>query len=181
MTDGEFNHQWCERLYRERAAELLLYGRALGLSHAEAEDVLQGTFQAMLVLEIPPRNPEFYCVRSFRNRAFNYRRSWWRRIWRELESRHWFEDSGVESEREHEAKRALIRLPMEQREVIVLKIWHDYTFDEIGRILRLSPNTVAGRYRYGLQKLRIILDANDYEQLEWMRETDACMETPRPG
>ena len=34
---------WCERLYRAKAAELILYGRALGLSHAEAEDVVQET------------------------------------------------------------------------------------------------------------------------------------------
>jgi hypothetical protein len=39
---------WCEQLYEDQAAKLILYGRALGLSHAEAEDVLQETFIALL-------------------------------------------------------------------------------------------------------------------------------------
>ena len=36
----------------------------------------------------------------------------------------------------------------------MLKIWGDLTFDEIGRTLDLSLNTVASRYRYALQKLK---------------------------
>ena len=39
---------WSQRLYETKAAELVLYGRALGLSHAEAEDVLQETFIALM-------------------------------------------------------------------------------------------------------------------------------------
>ena len=83
--------RWCERLYHEKAAELILYGRALGLSHAEAEDVVQETFLALLQKDTAPENPTHYCVRSFRNRAFNYRRSFWRRLTREFESKRWFE------------------------------------------------------------------------------------------
>ena len=79
---GEPN--WCERLYEAKAAGLILYGRALGLSHGEAEDVLQETFVALLQRAGAPAQPEHYCVRSFRNRALNYRRSLWRRLTREL-------------------------------------------------------------------------------------------------
>ena len=39
---------WCESLYRAKASELILYGRALGLSHGEAEDVVQETFVALM-------------------------------------------------------------------------------------------------------------------------------------
>jgi DNA-directed RNA polymerase specialized sigma24 family protein len=60
--------------------------------------------------------------------------------------------------------RCLVELPAEQREVIVLKIWHRYTFEEIGELLDCSPNTVAGRYRYGLQKLRACLTEENYER-----------------
>ena len=63
--------------------------------------------------------------------------------------------------------RRLAGLPQEQREVIVLKIWHEHTFEEIGELLEISPNTAAGRYRYGLQKLRTCLKgANEYERAE---------------
>jgi len=157
---------WCERLYDSKAVGLLLYGRALGLSHGEAEDVLQDTFVALLKRADPPEQAEHYCVRSFRNRALNYRRSLWRRLTRELESQRWFERQPDESPREREAMRRLGELPVEQREVIVLKLWHLYTFEEIGGLLELSPNTVAGRYRYGLQKLRVGLKENAYERME---------------
>ncbi len=110
-----------------------------------------------------PEQPEHYCVRSFRNRALNYRRGLWRRIARELESHRWFERSAEESPHERHAMRCLAGLPPEQREAIVLKIWHRHTFEEIGQLLSLSPNTVAGRYRYGLQKIRTALKEEAYE------------------
>src|SRR5437868_13408363 len=153
MKPDEVNH-WCKTVYEAKAAELILYGRALGLSHAEAEDVVQETFVAPMRRAAPPNQPEHYCVRAFRNRAKNYRRSLWRRLGREFESLRWFEPSSSESPTEHEAMRCLAGLPPDQREVIVLKIWHDYTFEEIGELLEISPNTASGRYRYGLQKLR---------------------------
>ena len=161
MNNGE-QSQWCETLYEAKGADLLLYGRALGLSHAEAEDVLQETFVALMHRESPPDNPEHYCVRAYRNRVLNYRRSLWRRLTREFESQRWFESSPDESPAEREAMRCLSDLPREQREVIVLKIWHEYTFEEIGELLELSPNTAAGRYRYGLQKLKTCLKGAVY-------------------
>ncbi len=157
---------WCERLYDAKAAELILYGRALGLSHSEAEDVLQETVLALLALKAAPEQHEDYCLRALRNREMNFRRSMWRRMTRELESLRWFEKSRGESSAERRAMRCLADLPAEQREVIVLKIWHKHTFETIGRLLDLSPNTVAGRYRYGLQKMKACLEGDFYEHDE---------------
>lgn len=165
----KINHEaptWCERLYCTKAAELILYGRALGLSHGEAEDVLQETFLALLQRMAPPEKPERYCVRTFRNRALNHRRSFWRRLTREWESVRWFERTEGETPQERAAMRCLAELPVAQREVIVLKIWHEYTFEEIGELLAISPNTAAGRYRYGLEKLRACLNGEIYERVE---------------
>ncbi len=148
---------WCEALYEAQAAALILYGRALGLSHGEAEDVVQDVFRELLRREEPPSQPERYLVRAFRNRALNHRRSLWRRVAREFESRRWFEPHTDESPRERAALQCLATLPREQREVIILKMWHGHTFEEIAELLELSPNTAAGRYRYGLQKLRTCL------------------------
>lgn len=173
---NESKPHWCESLYEAKAAQLVLYGRALGLSHGEAEDVLQETFVALLQLETAPEKPLHYCLRSFRNRALNYRRSLWRRITRELESGHWFERGEGETAQERAAMRCLARLPREQREVIVLKIWHQHTFEVIGELLELSPNTVAGRYRYGLQKLKARLKDQDYERIESTGEPIAFLD-----
>ena len=50
--------------------------------------------------------------------------------------------------------RALADLPPEQRAVVHLKLWEGWTFDAIAGAFDLPPNTVASRYRYGLDKLR---------------------------
>src|SRR5437870_10443723 len=127
-----------------------------------------------------PTKPEHYCVRTFRNRALNYRRSLWRRIAREFESQRWFERSVGETLAERQAMRALAELPPEQREVIVLKIWQAHTFEEIGELLEISPNTAAGRYRYGLQKLRACLKGAAYERDERFGNTIALVGAPPP-
>ena len=59
---------------------------------------------------------------------------------------------------------ALAQLPAEQAEVVVLKIWHEMTFAEIGEALVIPANTAASRYRYGLAKLREILGETNDEQ-----------------
>jgi RNA polymerase sigma-70 factor (ECF subfamily) len=154
---------WCEALYQQKAAELILYGRALGLSHGEAEDVLQETFLALLKRQSAPTKATHYCVRCYRNHALNYRRSLWRRLTREWESRSWFEGSAASTHVEAAAMRSLACLPADQREVVVLKIWHEHTFEEIGDLIGISPNTAAGRYRYAMEKLRLSLKGSEYE------------------
>ena len=52
---------------------------------------------------------------------------------------------------------ALRRLPTEQAEVIVLKIWEEMTFAEISEIQSVSLNTAASRYQYGMSKLTQML------------------------
>jgi RNA polymerase sigma-70 factor (ECF subfamily) len=48
----------------------------------------------------------------------------------------------------------LTALPVEQREVVVMKIWGRLTFPQMGEALGISANTAASRYRYALEKLR---------------------------
>ena len=162
--NGDEHSNWFEQFYAAKAAGLILYGRALGLSHGEAEDVLQETFLALMQKPERPREPEHYCLRSFRNRALNHKRSLWRRLTRELESARWFEKSPGENPAETAAMKYLAGLPVEQREVVVLKIWNRYTFEEIGGLLDIPPNTAAGRYRYGLQKIKVQLKGADHER-----------------
>ena len=55
--------------------------------------------------------------------------------------------------------RALAQIPYEQREVITLYMQGGMSLREIARFQNESANTVAGRYRYGLNKLRSLLDS----------------------
>lgn len=173
-------NDWCQALYEAKAPGLVLYGRALGLSHSEAEDVLQETFLALLQLKGRPDDPVNYCVRAFRNRAMNYHRSVWRRLTREWESLSWFEPKADQSAAESAAMRCLAELPPEQREVIVLKIWNEFTFEAIGHLLDVSPNTVAGRYRYGINKLKALLKGKEYDRPEPFGETIRVMDPAAP-
>lgn len=168
---NDVNPDWCQPLYEAKANGLVLYGRALGLSHCEAEDVVQETFISLLKLVERPLEPERYLLRTFRNKALNFKRNLWRRLTRELESHRWFERAAGETPEEYAAMQALAGLPPEQREVIVLKIWHSHTFEAIGDLLDVSPNTVAGRYRYGIEKLKACVQALNYERSNITRET----------
>jgi hypothetical protein len=69
-------------------------------------------------------------------------------------------------------------IPAAQREVIVLKFWHRRTFEEIGELLGISPNTAAGRYRYGMEKLRNSLNHHDCERTERTGAPDAIVDAP---
>jgi len=66
-------------------------------------------------------------------------------------------DQEVDAAQAVAVREALEELPVEQREVVVLKIWEEHTFAEIGELLEISPNTAASRYRYALEKLRDLL------------------------
>lgn len=53
---------------------------------------------------------------------------------------------------------AMAQLPYEQREVVLLHHQAAMTFRAIAESLGISNNTAKSRYRYGLDKLRLILE-----------------------
>jgi RNA polymerase sigma-70 factor (ECF subfamily) len=53
---------------------------------------------------------------------------------------------------------AMSLLPYDQREVIALHINGEMKLREIARLQNVSVSTVKGRYRYGLKKLRSVLN-----------------------
>jgi RNA polymerase sigma-70 factor (ECF subfamily) len=142
---------------------LLLCARQWTRSLADAEDVVQEAFVRYWRRQ---RNldgdPRALLITSMRRAAVDLARKDTRRANRE--TRVWAESSGQDgffepdgegdAERRQEIERALQRLPGEQREVLVLKIWQDFTFEQIGGTLGISPNTAASRYRYALAALR---------------------------
>ena len=52
----------------------------------------------------------------------------------------------------------LSRLPYDQAESVVLHLHHGLKFREIAKSQSVSINTIQSRYRYGLEKLRSMLD-----------------------
>ena len=148
-------------------AQLLLYARQFA-GPGEAEDLVQEAFLRLWRRRDTIRgdfNPKAALHQGIKWAAFDLFRSRSRRQQREDAAAvldgppiTFFESPTVSAERTEAIEVALQELPEEQREVLVLKIWSEFTFAEIADQLAISPNTAASRYRYALSALRKILD-----------------------
>lgn len=61
-------------------------------------------------------------------------------------------------------QRQLRSLPLEQRLVLELKFYQQFTFDEIASQLAISSNTVKSRFYAALDKMRLQLESDHVEQ-----------------
>ncbi len=68
------------------------------------------------------------------------------------------EQLAIVNEELRQLSAAMAQIPYEQREVVSLYMQGDLTFRQIAQIQNASINTVQGRYRYGMAKLRSLLN-----------------------
>jgi len=107
-----------------------------------------------------------YLVTSVINRTRNYRRDSHRHAEANLEQTD-LRPSGVReplqwavlSEQLALLSEAMQELPYEQREVISCRMEMGMTFRQIATLQRTSSNTVKGRYRYAMARLRSLLNS----------------------
>jgi RNA polymerase sigma-70 factor (ECF subfamily) len=159
MADIPTNGTW-QSWFECYGHRLLLFARQWATSAADAEDIVQEAF--VRFWRSPYRNDADAHVQLFamvRRAGIDLARSRARRIARERafgdgDDAGWFSPGGVSDGAEAEVEAGLSSLPPEQREVLVLKIWGELTFEQIGRSLSISPNTAASRYRYALEAMR---------------------------
>ena len=146
-----------ERLYEQHGRVLLAYACSFVHSVAEGEDIVQQVFTRLLRGDLVITGlPLAYLCRAIRNTALNQRRTWRRETALDDEVG-WLEAPAGLEESALAIERSMTRLPVEQREVVVLHVWGGLTFSEIGDTLAISANTAASRYRYALGKLREVL------------------------
>jgi RNA polymerase sigma-70 factor (ECF subfamily) len=159
--------------YEELAPRLLLFARQWLPSPADAEDIVQAAFVKFWQRQPnAPREHWPLLYAAVRSTALDHLRSTDRRARRETDSDVAlvegtpFFDPSMEAREEAElAERALRDLPVEQREVLVLRIWGGLTFAEIAATLDESINTVAARHRYALEALRKKLKPYAHERI----------------
>lgn len=160
--------EWLE----EHGPKLLLFARQQTRSQEDAKDVFQ---DALVKLVEKVRTGEFvggqeswqpYLYTAIRRLAIDLSRRDDRRKRREdsvtadAETGQydallpWFETESSDDETRVQLEQGLKELPEKFSEVIVMKIWGERTFAEIGETLGISQNTAASRYRYGLEALK---------------------------
>lgn len=156
---------WREVL-EEHGSRFQMYARQQARNDADAQDILQEALvKAWRASGAAERLEVGFVYTYIRRVAIDWGRSQSRRvnreqrsikdsIWSEPTPTVWFERTLETDERHRQVETAMQDLPAEQQEVLVLKIWGGLTFDAIARTLEASPNTVASRYRYGLQNLK---------------------------
>ncbi len=151
-----------ELLWDRYAADLLALLQGLLYSRHDAEDVLQTVFVRIARKRrqlATARRLDAYVHQMARNEAVSFLRRR-RKGHRELDAETWLipaESDDGQDELAEALQAALVRLPQLQREIVMLKVYREKTFREIAEILELSLNTVASRYRYGLEKLRTLM------------------------
>jgi RNA polymerase sigma factor (sigma-70 family) len=141
---------------------------ALGLLHdtAAAEDVVQDAFVAFAQSRRNFRiwgSLSGYLATSVVNRARDYQRRQRRQASKGAQVPVAPEPPGPEqavilTEQAQLLARALAELPEEQREVVLLRLKAGLKFRDIAKLQQISINTVLSRYRYGLERLRSMLD-----------------------
>jgi RNA polymerase sigma-70 factor (ECF subfamily) len=157
MEDAATTQNW-KVCFSQFAPGLLLFARQWVRSSADAEDIVQEAFVKFWRRNhsIENRALLYSTVRSI---ALDFIRRDSRRARREMVAFSDAEESiEPQFELEDEGRRALALaldcLPHDQREVLVMKIWSEFTFAEIGSALGISQNTAASRYRYALAGLK---------------------------
>lgn len=155
------------RIYEKHLDSMLTLAMGLLNDRAAAEDVVHDVFVSFARL-----GPGFrlrgrlsgYLATSVVNRVRDYRRRSRRQVQasgRESRpARESVEPDDVASFTEQAARlnEAVAQLPDEQREVVLLRLKADMRFRDIAKLQQVSINTVQGRYRYGLDRLRSMLN-----------------------
>lgn len=157
------------RIYQKYKGNLLRLASALLHDTAAAEDIVHDCFisfaQSSQRLRVNG-NLKSYLAASVANRARNWNRARQRRATASLNETRQIVSSLrrpeqwiIYNERLAQLNNALAQLSYEQREVIILHLQGGMKFRAIAELQGMSINTVQSRYRYGLDKLRSILDS----------------------
>ncbi|MGD8499612.1 MAG: sigma-70 family RNA polymerase sigma factor [Phycisphaerales bacterium] len=156
------------RIYQKYKKDLLRLATILLNDVGDAEDIVHDVFvsfaQSAEKLKLNGRLKS-YLLTCVANRARNKNRANQYRQTTDLDKAESFVSQSktpeqwlIQSEELRRWSDIMAQLPYEQREAVILHLRAGLKFRQIANSQGISINTVKGRYRYGLEKLRSILD-----------------------
>jgi len=158
------------RIYEKYKDYLLTLARALLGEKAVAEDVVHDTFvcfaQSVDKFQLTGnlRNYLATCVRNLAVDTIRLRKQQVNHLYPadtagpDSENP---EEQVIEREEVTRLREAMSQLPYEQREAVVLHLKGGMKFKELAKLQGVSISTIHGRYRYGLYKLRSLLNSEE--------------------
>ncbi|HUW61274.1 MAG TPA: RNA polymerase sigma factor [Candidatus Bathyarchaeia archaeon] len=156
MPHGRLNAQLAE-FYTAHRQELFSYALLLAGSPVPAEDAVAEAFANVLQTGRTPSDLRPYLFRCVRNAAFEALRREGRER-KALASYAVLYSETCEPGARDTAAEWLACLADHEREWVVLKVYGDLTFREIGEVCGVPQGTVASSYWRCLQKLRALLN-----------------------
>jgi RNA polymerase sigma-70 factor, ECF subfamily len=155
MDRSGVNAAEIEVLYRQHGAALLLFATAIAGERSRAQDLVHQVFLKLIENGNLSRakDKKAYLFACVRNAVLNERKLEERQAPLDTDAA-WFSPPDRDHAGEQNLRRALGTLPDDQKQVVVLHVWGELTFSQIGDLLGVSSNTTASRYRYALGKLR---------------------------
>jgi RNA polymerase sigma-70 factor (ECF subfamily) len=156
------------KIYEKYRKDLLRLAAILSNNAGDAEDIVHDVFvsfaQTTGKLKLNG-NLKSFLLTCVANRARNKNRANQRRHTNGLDEAESLvsqsktpEQWMIQSEELERWSDIMAQLPYEQRETVILHLRAGMKFRQIAQSQDVSVNTVKGRYRYGLDRLRSILD-----------------------
>lgn len=155
------------RIYEKYKDELLALAISLSNDRTAAEDALHDAFVSFaqhaeqLQLRTSLKSYLSSCianrVRNL-NRAKSARTGLLRRVAADKSDWARTDRMATSAELSERIEEAMEQVPYEQREVIILHLQSGMRFKQIAKWRGVSINTIQSRYRYGLDKLRMLLN-----------------------
>ncbi len=156
------------RIYRKYRADLLLLAMALLNDRSACEDVVHDVFVSFV-----RGLDDFRLTGSLKGFLLtcvaNHARNW-----NKAERRRGRAGAGIDeampvhahgpieavacNEQLGRLSEAMAELPFEQREAVMMHLQGSMTFGAIAKARQISPNTAKSRYRYGIDRLRLLLN-----------------------
>ena len=121
------------------------------------EDVVQDAFVKLVAQREPPREVIPWLYRVVRNGALDAGKSARRRVRREqatAKPERWFVEQAIDGLDAETAVMALQGLPIEQREIVVARLWGGLNFEQIAEVAGCSVSTAFRRFSAGIDTLR---------------------------